>query len=188
MTARFLDLLFPRFPLRQLPAMLEIAATGAIIAGLYGMVHDQISYSISSEYFTAMKFQQFPKTDFGLPNRVRTSIIGFLATWWVGLFGGWILARYGLAGLPPAVRRKWTIQAFAMVVAGTALVGAAGDLGGWNDYQFVYDLHDVRGFVVVAYLHLAGYLGAAVSILIAVFFVRRWARIDARLIAPTKSG
>jgi hypothetical protein len=30
-----------------------------IIAGLYGIIHDQITYSISPEYFTKFKYRQF---------------------------------------------------------------------------------------------------------------------------------
>jgi hypothetical protein len=69
--------------------MFGISLLGAVIAGLYGAVHDQISYSISPEYFTKMKFEQFSYADFGFPPRVCASEVGFLATWWVGLFAGW---------------------------------------------------------------------------------------------------
>jgi hypothetical protein len=54
-----LKLLVPRFPLRQLPAMLAIAAAGALAASEYGIVHDQLTYALSPEYFTRLKFQNF---------------------------------------------------------------------------------------------------------------------------------
>ena len=90
---------YPIFPLRQLPAMIRITALSAIMAGCYGMLHDQVSYTISPEYFTKMKFHQFAWADIGWPPRVFASVIGFLASWWVGLIGGWLLARLGLAKL-----------------------------------------------------------------------------------------
>ena len=46
--------------------MLGYAVIGALIAGLYGVVHDQITYSMSPEYFTRLKFFQFRYADFGL--------------------------------------------------------------------------------------------------------------------------
>ncbi len=30
-----------------------------LLSGLYGIIHDQISYTVSPEYFTKFKFQQF---------------------------------------------------------------------------------------------------------------------------------
>ena len=71
--------------------MLGYALMGALIAGLYGVVHDQITYSMSPEYFTRVKFFQFHYADFGLPPRSFVAEIGFLATWWVGLIAGWFL-------------------------------------------------------------------------------------------------
>src|SRR5580700_8579924 len=91
-----MNVFYPTFPAKQFPAMLCIALLGAVVAGMYGALHDQISYSISPEYFTKLKFRQFSYADFGWPHRVFASEVGFLATWWVGLFAGWFLARAGL--------------------------------------------------------------------------------------------
>ena len=73
--------------------MLGYAGLGAVLAGLYGILHDEITYTISPEYFTRLKFYQFDYADFGLPPRVLVAEIGFLATWWVGFFAAWFLAR-----------------------------------------------------------------------------------------------
>lgn len=178
--------LYPTIPLRQLPIMLEVAAIGAATAGLYGAVHDQISYAISPEYFTKLKFEQFAYADFELPPMAFVSLIGFLATWWVGLLGGWILARLGLAAMPHSVRRRQTAKAFTMVVLVTALMGAAGalvgkvraggDLQSWHEAQLYLEIVDLKAFVMVAYLHAAGYLGAAVGIVLAAVYVSRTSR------------
>lgn len=39
-----------------LPVLL---AAGCLISGVYGALHDQISYTVSPEYFHAFKFRQF---------------------------------------------------------------------------------------------------------------------------------
>jgi hypothetical protein len=39
-------LLYPKIRLGPLPAMLRYAVVGAFIAGIYGIIHDQITYSI----------------------------------------------------------------------------------------------------------------------------------------------
>jgi len=88
-----LRFLIPRIALRDLPPMFAAGLLGAVIAGGYGILHDQITYSISPEYFTKLKFEQFRWANYGFPERVFVAEIGFLATWWVGLFCGWFLAR-----------------------------------------------------------------------------------------------
>ena len=82
--------------------MLGYALVGALFAGIYGMVHDQVTYSICPEYFTRLKFSQFRYANFGLPPRVFVVEIGFLASWWVGLFAGWFIARIAVPSFPPA--------------------------------------------------------------------------------------
>ena len=77
-----MSIFYPRIPLRRWLAMLGIACLGSAIAGLYGVIHDQITYSISAEYFTRLKFIQFRWADIGLPTRAFVAEIGFLATWW----------------------------------------------------------------------------------------------------------
>ncbi len=174
---------YPVIPARRLAVMAGIAVLGAAAAGAYGCLHDQVSYTISPEYFTRLKFAQFASADFGWPPRVFVAEIGVLATWWVGLIAGWILARAGLAELAQSQGRKPIRNAFAIaagvaVVVGVvgALLGAArtrGDVRAWNEWQERLDVQDLRGFVIVAHLHVASYLGAAAGLVAAVVYVRR---------------
>ena len=68
-----------------------------LLAGLYGVVQDQITYTIASEYFTKFKYKQFgfePQWFGG--HRQTVAAIGFLATWWTGLFIGTVLGLTAL--------------------------------------------------------------------------------------------
>jgi hypothetical protein len=178
-----MDILFPRIPLTRLPAMLSIAMVGAILAGIYGALHDQISYTISPEYFTKLKFRQFWYADFSLGDRIFAGVVGFLASWWVGLIAAWLLARIGLSELPTARRRVLTLKAFAIVAAVAitsgivaVLVGVArtqsGDLRDWQPWDRALELRDLRGFVIVAHLHNGSYLGALLGFLLAAVYTR----------------
>ena len=163
--------------------MLRIALTGALFAGAYGAIHDQISFAISSEYFTRMKFRQFHWADVGLPPRAFASVVGALATWWVGLIAGWVLARIGLDRVAPGSRAPLQRSAFAIILIFTAITGtlgaliglaiSRGELSGWAPYRDAYALHDLPGFVIVAWLHGSGYFGAALGLLVAALKVRR---------------
>jgi hypothetical protein len=183
-----INYLYPHFPLKHLPGMLRIAALGAVVAGSYGALHDQVSYAISPEYFTRLKFQQFSYADFGWPPRAFAGEVGFLASWWVGLLGGWVLARFGLDEMIPPQRRKTTIIAFMIVLGTAALSGLTGALLGtattanghlddWRDWQQRLNIEDLRGFAIVAWLHAAGYLGALAGVILAVLYVRRCRRL-----------
>ena len=64
------NILFPTIPWKYIPPMLGISLMGTLVVGSYGILHDQITYSISAEYFTKLKFHQFHYANFGFPVRV----------------------------------------------------------------------------------------------------------------------
>ena len=55
-----------------------LLAAACIVAGVYGALHNQISYSVSPEYFFAFKFHQFGIPEH-LQNRIGASIVGCTA-------------------------------------------------------------------------------------------------------------
>src|SRR5215472_16276147 len=87
--------------LKKLGVYIIIILLAVFIAGLYGIVHDQISYTVAPEYFTKFKFHQFGFVDTPLPERVRASMVGFLATWWMGIPIGVLVGAVGF------IHRGW---------------------------------------------------------------------------------
>src|SRR5436190_8929252 len=85
--------LIPHVAIADLPAMAFIALTGGLIAGVFGAFHDLWTFSISTEYFTKVKFKSFAYANLGLGNQVFAACVGFLAAGIVGLFAAWFLAR-----------------------------------------------------------------------------------------------
>ncbi|HEV3143267.1 MAG TPA: hypothetical protein VGZ47_05210 [Gemmataceae bacterium] len=179
-----MNFLYPKFPIKHLPVMLRTALLGAVVAGCYGALHDQVSYTISPEYFTKMKFRQFSYLDLGLPPRLFASEVGFMASWWVGLATGWLLARAGLAELPLAVRRRCIARSFAIAFLTAVLIGSLGALVGffatsggdikeWRNLRATLGVGNGRAFVIVGYLHAASYLGALVGLMLAIVNVRK---------------
>ena len=167
--------------------MLGIACLGATIAGLYGVIHDQITYSISAEYFTRLKFIQFRWADIGLPTRAFVAEIGFLATWWVGFIAGWVLARImdPVAGtramLVLAIRGFIIVMGFAAAAAGAAFAygltqNPQPQTSGLASLAAAIGVSDAPAFVRVAYIHNAGYLGGLLGIVTAAMLLRRKVR------------
>jgi hypothetical protein len=173
---------FPRMPAKRWWAAVQITVLGAVVAGIYGALHDQISFTISPEYFTKMKFHQFAYANFGWPQRVFASEVGFLGTWWVGLIAGWIVARAGLAEIMEMSKRPHLVTVFVMVIGMAATAGLIGAMLGiervnrgmsdWAEWKRGMAIQDLPEFVIVAYLHAAGYLGGLLGVVRAVIYVR----------------
>lgn len=178
---RLLSLLVPDASWGTLRKAALLALWGALVAGLYGILHDQVTYTISPEYFTRMKFDQFRAADFGFPNRVFVAEIGFLATWWVGLIACWFLARIAIPKFARPERQVFRAVAAIMVVA--FLAGALGFFLGpvicagrpeWASALDSMGVVNVRAFYQVAGIHLGSYSGAVVGwIAMMVAFLRR---------------
>lgn len=150
-----------------------------ILSGIYGVLHDQISYTVSPEYYTKFKFHQF-----GLapgPDRGRASIVGFLASWWMGIPIGLMVGATGFIHSGHQKMLKITLWSFAIVIAVTFLFGLGGLLYGWLatrtinlvDYQDWYipsNVVDLRRFLCAGYMHNSSYIGGTLAIFVAVGF------------------
>jgi hypothetical protein len=158
-----------------------LALAGALIAGTFGIVHDQITYTISPEYFTRMKFDQFRAADFGFPRRVFVAEIGFLATWWVGLIAAWFLSRIALPKFESPEKR--VINAMAVIVGVTTAFAIFGYFSGpilfgnradWREALDSMGVIHATAFNRVAAIHLGSYAGAFLGwIAMMVLFVKR---------------
>lgn len=157
-----------------------------IIAGLYGILHDQITYTISPEYYTKFKFYQFGLKDGGteaiFPNpRIEVAIVGFLATWWVGLPIGIILGLIGLIhknAKQMAVVTKRAIFVTIGVAFICGLVGLAyGEFYLTNkspDWWFPENLNDKDNFIAVGSMHNFSYLGGLIGLIAGVIYSIRY--------------
>ena len=164
--------------------MLAFAGLGSLIAGVYGILHDQITYSIGPEYFINFKFEQFQWANLRLGNTVFVSCIGFLATWWVGLVCGWILARRMIPDQDRRVAVCKILTGFVIIFAtGIAfgiggyfygnLRGPEGDYSAWNNVFDKLGVMDHWAFMRVAYIHNAGYLGGLVGLILTFLLLRK---------------
>lgn len=188
---RILRLIVPYIPLCDLFPMIAVSTLGAALTGLYGVLHDQVTYTISPEYFINFKFYQFDYADFGFHERVFVGFIGFLATWWVGFFCVWFLARR----LMPAQPRDKACRQIAigfLIFCFSGIVFSAGgyvygllrgpeiDYSYWGEILRRLHIKQPREFVRVAYMHNASYLGGIVGLVLALLLVRPTAKGETR--------
>ena len=126
--------------------MLAIALLGSVIAGTYGVLHDQITYTVSPEYFTKFKIHQFQYLGVESGMRVLAAKIGFLATWWVGFFAGWFMGRVLVPRIGFRPTLSFSLKGFLLF------------------------------FVRVACIHNAGYLGAFLGLIVALVWAHKVSR------------
>lgn len=165
---------------------LLLVVMAIVIAAIYGAAHDQISYSVSSEYFTQFKYRQFGLEDTEWPNRMKAACIGVLASWWMGAPIGLVVGGFGW--IHRTIRLMWvrSLWAFAWVAVSALAIGLGGLCYGWFvasqdpvDYPQWFIPEDLRQpgrYLAVGHMHNASYMGGALGILLGVgaqFWQRR---------------
>jgi len=129
--------------LNKFIALLLILIIAPILGGVYGIIHDQITYTISNEYYSKFKFVQFglsedhwamghnigteklPEIKLRQP-RLGALIIGILATWWVGMIIGIVLGLVGLIHKNGKVMFITTMKAFLLTTGIALFTGIIG--------------------------------------------------------------
>lgn len=167
--------------LALIPVLLVIAC---LFAGIYGAVHNQISYTVAPEYFTQFKFYQFHISDH-IPHRIGAAIVGWNAAWWMGIVIGIILIPIGLLIPGNANYFRGMIRVFGIVVITTLVIGLialaiaflvvdADMVGQISRYD--NEVTDDVAFARAAIMHNFGYLGGLIGIItggITIFRLRR---------------
>lgn len=143
-----------------------------LIAGFYGILHDQITYTISPEYYTLFKFQQFGIDQWGISNeRIGAGFVGFLATWWVGLFLGIIYAFVSLFFNSKKIL-KITLKSILYNVLIVFVFGFAGFIYGnfflradTIDWYLPKQTIHIQDFINVGSIHNFGYIGGLIGLI-----------------------
>ncbi len=173
-------LFFPKFSRDSWTLALKCAFWGCLVFGSYGAAFDQLTYSISPEYFTLLKFDQFAWANPGLENpRWFVSLIGFIAAGGGGFISGWILARIALAGSEnpttmTALNYFWLCPVLAMLFAPVGyLISRLHTPESWTSWMTEVGVNDQEAFAGVGMIHNFSYLGAISGLVIAAIRLKR---------------
>ncbi len=146
-----------------------------LLSGLYGALHDQLSFTIAPEYFTRFKYDQFGfEPEWFGGHRPAVAVIGFLATWWVGVFIGLFLGGTALLQPDALSMRRAILRGVSITLCVAAVCALAGlvygrflleDLPqGWFLPAEVLDRH---AFLSVGSMHNASYGGGVLGLILA---------------------
>ena len=169
--------------MRKPATFLLIVLVAIVIACLYGVGHDQLTYTISPEYYTKFKFIQFNLADSIAAQhmtqpRSAVVMVGVKATWWLGFYIGVIIAGFSLL-----FRNRDRMFAAAVQSIGIILLVAviSGVIGGFYGRDILAKqgagpwvpnnvLHRTD-FITVGSIHNFSYLGAAIGLVAAIVFL-----------------
>ncbi len=179
--------LYPR--VKNFRNILPFLILGGVLGAVFGITADQITYTISPEYYTYHKFIQFSFADFGLPPRIFIIIIGCLAGGSAGVVLSWLPARIrfnsentGTAGKDVF---RYQLRIIIWAAAGGILGCAAGlihtrvfgisSFMGWED---LIPGSELPCFAITGYMHNLAYLGGFTGLITSVIRLKRAAIIN----------
>lgn len=150
-----------------------------LVAGVYGILHDQITYSISPEYFTKFKYKQFGfEPEWFGGHRATVAVIGFLATWWMGLLIGIPLGLLSFIFPTHKIMSKGLRKAIILVLLITAMAGIAGFFygkfyltGKEVSWWLPENLSDRDAFIIVGSIHNFSYASGLFALILALVYI-----------------
>lgn len=178
--------------MNKLIALILLLIIAPILGGVYGIVHDQITYTISNEYYSKFKFIQFGLNNWGMGENIGTentpeiklnnprigaAIVGFLATWWVGMIIGIILGLIGLIHRNGKEMFKITMRATLITIGIALIVGIIGLIYGKlflasnpPNWFLPENLINRTNFIMVGSMHNFSYLGGLIGMIVSVTY------------------
>jgi len=158
-----------------------LIGVACLIAGVFGMAHNQISVSVAPTYFFDLKFDQFriPISDH---NAWGAALVGWQASWWMGGFLGVFLVGLGFRILSHRIfagafiKISIFVVIFSILVAGAALFAAQWFISSKQQIPSIlntYGSTDLLGFFHAAVMHEASYYASVLGLGIGYFVIFR---------------
>ncbi len=150
-----------------------------IMAGIYGILIDQLTYTVSPEYYTHYKFPHYNINPFEFGgDRMAAVVIGFKATWWTGLLIGTGIGFTGFIFDNQREKRRNMVIAILIVFLSTILMGIIGyfigevvEVNEAVDRSLIQSLANPVDFIVVGSVHQYSYVGAFLGMLLGISFL-----------------
>ena len=155
-----------------------IVIISIILASIFGAIHNQISYSVSSEFFQSFLFGNFGTGDWNINNhRIEASIVGILGSYWVGLILGII---YLIIFLFIDTNNNFKYIFKALLI--NLLLSLIGSILGYlvahffvsiesSDIRMDFGVNHPQNYIEAAYMHEGSYYGGILGLLFGVAYL-----------------
>ncbi|HWB94774.1 MAG TPA: hypothetical protein VG605_23120 [Puia sp.] len=169
--------------MRKFAMFLLIVGVAIVIACIYGVGHDQVTYSVSPEYYTKFKFIQFNLADSGAAQhmtqpRSAVVMVGVKAGWWMGAIIGAVLGLFALGYRNSDRMFQSAMQALGLVLVVTIVCGGIGYLYGHGTlaktgvgWWIPPNVVDRPAFITAGAIHHFSYSGAAIGLLAGILYL-----------------
>lgn len=169
--------------MRKFAIFCLIILVATVIASIYGVGHDQVTYSISPEYYTKFKFIQFNLADSAAAQHMtqpRSAVVmtGVKATWWMGVLIGLVLGLVGFIFRDADSMFSSVLQALWLVLLVVIIAGVTGGLYGHYvlagkgvGWWMPGNLRDRTAYITVGSIHNFSYVGGMVGLLVGIVFL-----------------
>ncbi|WP_207434964.1 hypothetical protein [Sabulibacter ruber] len=102
---------------KKVIALFLIILLSTLIASIYGVIHNQITYSVSSEFFTKDLFYRFGLDEYFMEApRLGAAIIGVWSSWWMGLLIGIMFGIVGCLYQSTKMMLRQTLKAISIAI------------------------------------------------------------------------
>ena len=156
-----------------------IIFSSILIASLFGAIHNQLSYSVSKEFFTNFLFGKFEINEWNINNRLRAAFVGVLGSYLVGFYLGIFYSTIYLF-----VKTKKNLKNIFKAIfinVGTAFLGsliafftAAFLIRPEHSGVFVdFGTGNPENYIQAAYMHIGSYYGSVIGLILGIIFLFR---------------
>ncbi|TAH25129.1 MAG: hypothetical protein EAZ07_08175 [Cytophagales bacterium] len=157
--------------------LLLLVGIGTAISVLFGVVHDQITYTLSPEFYNQVRFPQLGINS--SEGRLGAGLVAFFSSWKIGFIISLVLSFTGLihANNPKII--KFTFESFIIVMITTSVFTAFGLV---FNFLFGNSLSSTTSnnftnpqFLIIQNIHNYTYLGSVIGMMIGIYwqFYRR---------------
>ncbi|MCC1492800.1 hypothetical protein [Cognatishimia sp. F0-27] len=170
-----------------------LVAAGAVITGLLGAAHNQLSFSVGASYFHDVAF---PRSGISADTneRLAAALVGWRSGWWMGALMG--VPVFGAAALLLPRRSLVPVGVFAGAVTllwalGGAMIGLVLGMiapGYASHLPIPEGISDTDGFLRAALMHEGAFLGAIIGVAFALATVWRARVVTLRALRARQSG
>ena len=173
--------------IKKLLTIILVALIASAIAGIYGVINDQITFTISSEYYTKYRFLQYNLVQVEgdsriIHPRVLVVLIAFLSTWWFPLISGLIIVIFNLIQNTWKTLLKTSVLAILISILITIFSEVIGFILGFlilskfpkyyfADWYFIPDkLNDYENYITAGTMDVFNFFGGILGLIVAIFY------------------
>ena len=152
--------------------LISLVFCGTLISCLYGIIHDQITYTISSEFYDLIRFPSL-----GISSEAaRWGVvqIAIINSWKIGFIISLILSCAGLIHFNNRKIIKFTLESFLVVVitaVGTTCLGIlVGFFNQFHETKLAETVVQKSNFLLVQSIHNYTYIGGLIGMFVGIYW------------------